>query len=215
MLLFLSISAKDFITADFERSVVKGENSERLQGIIYCRRDRIALQITSPVEQRVLISGNLMFIYYPNHNRAFKIRAKTSFTLPFAEALLSNNLSTKRLSERGFKLTRCEIKGAKLYAYWTPPRKLRKLIKMLLVVSKGDKALYAEIRSPNAKPITKIWFKKHVELDNRLIPLEIEIERGEVKEKIVFRDVHLTSDPPEWVIDFKLPENTRLKEVKW
>ena len=220
LFLTLSSSAQGAISGKFEREVENSHSNEITKGeFFYEGPKKMTLKVSEPVNQFMFITENIMTIYYPAENRAFRISAKEPMALPFAQFFMVAVKEDYGLEEMGYTLTKHEIKGDTLYTYWDPQPKYKKLLGVFILGETDNGVVYTEAKTPDGKPKAKSFYAKHIKHGNSYLPAEIYSEfydeLGTTKEHLRFYDLKLNIATPEWIQKFELPDSVRLKEVEW
>lgn len=210
----------DTIFLKFERKVVRSGSTEIVKGRAYYQSpQKLFVEVQEPIDQIMLIDGGVMLIYYPVEQKAFRIKSKALFSMPFIQAILSVMKDDYGLTEIGYTLSKHEKKGDTLYTHWNPPRKLKKHLGKFTLGTANGVLVYAEARNPKGKTVVKSSFSKHVELAGKQFPLEVRSEifdkSGRTEEFVSYSDVKLNIPLPEKVTSFKLPDSIRVDEVEW
>ena len=165
------------------------------------------------------IKESMMYIYYPVEKRAFLIKAKGPIPMPFIQTILSVMKDDFGLTEMGYTFAEHERKGDTLYTYWNPPRKLKKHLGKFILGTANGLLVSAEARSPKGKTVAKSFYKKHIKLGEKYFPLEVRSEiyadSNRTEEHVTYSDVRINIPLPDEVINFKLPESTKVDEIEW
>lgn len=222
LLLSTRVSGMDLLTftARFEKTTFESETIEAVKGaIFYQKGGRLTLEVNFPLNQIMLIDGKSMLIYYPDENKGFRIESRFPFSLPLIGPVLLSLNHPSELSKLGFKLLKYEEDSGKLYTYWEPPKGRKKELGLLILGVEGEKLFYTETQGSDGRPLLRTWYHKHIEYKGRFIPVDFSTEREingrGVREHIVFSDVKLNSPIPERVLNFRIPEAAKVKEIRW
>lgn len=210
----------DTISLKFERKVVQDDSTEIVKGIAYYQAPlKVFIEVNEPVKQIMVVDGEVMLIYYPVEQKAFRIKAKGLIPMPFIQNILSIMKDDYGLTETGYTLTKHERKGDTLYTYWTPPRKLKKYLGKFILGTADGVLVYAEAKNPKGKTAAKSFYKKHIELAGKQFPLEVrsEIFGGpkRTEEFVTYSEVEFNISLPDRVTSFKLPDSVPVDEVEW
>lgn len=216
----LTSSAQGAISGKFEREVEDSHSNQITKGeFFYEGPKKMTIKVSEPVNQLMFIFGNIMTIYYPGENRAFRISAKHPIALPFAQLFAGALNEDYGLGEMGYTLTKHEIKGDTLYTYWDPQPKYKKLLGIFILGETENRIVYTEAKTPDGKPKAKSFYAKHIRYGNSYLPTEIYSEyydKSEItKEHLRFDGFKLEIVTPEWIQKFELPDSVRLTEVEW
>ena len=218
----LALESETLVTLSlsFERKVVQGDSTEIVKGMAYYQDPgKVFIDVKDPVSQIMVILGNVMHIYYPAEQKAFRIIARGPIPMPLVQAILSTMKDDYGLTEMGYTLGKHESKGNVLYTYWNPPRKLKKHLGQFILGTTDDRVVYAEARDPKGKTTAKSFYRKHMELAGKFFPLEVHSDfyggPEHVEEYVLYSDVELNVPLPEAIVNFKIPDSIPVEEVEW
>lgn len=221
LFLTLTASAQGAISGKFEREVEDSHSNQITKGeFFYESPKKMTAKVSEPVNQLMFITENIMTIYYPAENRAFRIKSEDPIALPFAQFFMLAVEEDYGLEEMGYTLTKHEIKGDTLYTYWDPQPKYKKLLGVFILGETDRGIVYTEAKTPDGNPKVRSFYAKHIKQGNSYLPAEIYSEfyhesGGTTKEHLRFYDLKLDIVTPEWIQEFELPDSVSLKEVEW
>ena len=208
------------ISLRFERKIIAENSTEIVKGISYYKApQKLHIEVQHPLKQIMVIENNITTIYYPIEKKAFRIKSKGPVQMPFIQSILCAMKDDYGLSDIGYTLTRSEKKGNTLYTYWDPPKEYKKQMGRFIIGIENGLISYSEALDPKGKTVVKSIYKKHMELNGKFFPLEIqsEIIEGSKKtnEYIIYSDVKFNISLPQEVINFSIPNSVPIKEIEW
>lgn len=117
---FDSVSNNVLITGSFSLKTVEKETTEDISGTIKYFNNSIYLEIKSPLEQNVLVSGSELTMYYPESNQAIEFIGKTPFDLPIISSIIPLFKEDYGLSDIGYILDDFTVQGDTSLSTWIP-----------------------------------------------------------------------------------------------
>jgi outer membrane lipoprotein-sorting protein len=210
----------DTISLKFERKVVQNNSTEIVKGIAYYSSpQRVFIEVQQPLKQIMIVEKNVLTIYYPAENKAFRIKSKGPIPMPFIQAILSAMKDDYGLTEMGYNLAKHEKKGNILYTYWDPPKEHKKELGRFILGTENGLLNYAEALDPKGETIIKSFYGKHAEFNGKHFPLEArsEIFEGSKKneEYVTYSEVKFNVPLPKEVINFRIPDSVPVKKIEW
>ncbi|MGB9595140.1 MAG: LolA family protein [Candidatus Poribacteria bacterium] len=210
----------DTISLNFERKIVKEDSTEIVKGISYYKSpQKLYIEVQHPLKQIMAIENNVLTIYYPIEKKAFRIKSKGPIQMPFIQSILSAMKEDYGLSDVGYTLTKSEMRGKILYTYWEPPKKYKKQMGKFIIGVENGLLSCSEALDPKGKTVIKSFYKKHIEINGKYFPLEVqsEITDGsiQIKEYIIYSNVKINIPLPQEVINFSIPNSVPVKEIEW
>ena len=121
----------------------------------------------------MVVQDKVLEIYYPLENQAFRFIAKGRIPLPFVESIIQSTQAEHGLTAIGYSLDRHEIVDDVLYTYWTPPEKAKDRPGTIILGSRADRLISAEVKTPDDKPAAKSIYRNHTKLGDSYIPMEV------------------------------------------
>ncbi len=102
-ILFIALISRspDTIVLNFERKVVQSNSSETIKGVAYYKSNRLFIEVKEPIRQIMIIEKNILNIYYPKDNKAFRIKSKKPFAMPFINSIMTIMREDYGLTEFG------------------------------------------------------------------------------------------------------------------
>jgi len=210
----------DTISLKFERKVLQNNTTEIIKGIAYYQYPhRVFLEVQQPIKQIMIVEKGLLTIYYPQDNKAFRIKSKGPIPMPFIQAILSAMKDDYGLTEMGYTLSKHEKRQNMLCTLWDPPKTQKKRMGKFILGTEKGLLTYAEALDPNGKTVIKSFYKKHIEFNGRHFPLESRSEINQEskisQEYVIYNDVKFNTALPNNVISFSLPDSVSIREIEW
>ena len=108
-----------------------------------------------------------------------------------------------------------------LYTYWTPPEKAKDKLGTVILGSRDDRLISAEVKTPDGQLAAKSFYRNHTKLGNSHIPMEVTFSlysrKSEVLEyeRVIYSNPQLNAQPPNPAFQFEIPKSVTVKAVKW
>ncbi|MCX7956767.1 MAG: DUF4292 domain-containing protein [Endomicrobia bacterium] len=183
--------------------------------IFFYSPDLCYIKITSPILQQCIFKDDVLTIYYPEKNFAFKFLADRNSSI-------AENFSFKAISYRhveSFLIKKCFKK-----------QKVKDKIKELVYKDSKVQSVYISKISDTIINSLKLKDKKGLVLfevfycDYKLIngnyfPQKISLffydvkKKSYIKEEIFYKDIKISPSNPQGISDFNIPEIANFKEV--
>lgn len=205
----------------FMREYTQNGEKETVSGMVYCQPpDKIFLRVTSPVNQWMVFEGKVTTIYYPADTQAFIITSRFSSYPPFVQGFLGAAEKDYGLSGLGYTLRDYEVQGDTLLSYWVPPKALSRFMGETILKIRDDKIIHTESKSARGKTLRRSANKNHALWNGTYFPMEIVTTEyysatDSTLEKVVFSDPNFNPALPEEVVNFQIPPDAKVKEVRW
>lgn len=208
------------LEVEFERCFREKNTDEILKGTIYYQTSgKVIIVVTDPVNQWMIFEGKQLTIYYPDDKRAFQIITQNLVSLPFFQAFVGVIDEDYGLTELGYTLYNHIIKGDSLFTYWSPPKKVSKVLGDFTLVYVSDKIVYAEFKKKDGEIMSKSLYSNHIRHGANHFPLEISTTRyigaDSTFEKVLYSKPQFNTSLPLKVTNFKIPKDVQIKEIKW
>lgn len=208
------------ISVEFTRTITRNSSHETVKGYMYYQApDKVMIKVVDPVKQWLVYQGMSMLIYYPDENRAFKFTSENPFEVPFFQAFASVVREDFGLSEAGFTLFQNEMRGDTLVTYWKPPQQTKEVLGNTITGLAKDKLVFVEVQDTKGKALITTTYRNHFKFGETFFPLEVESVRHQesdsVVEKMVYSHPQFDVALPQEVIDFKIPPDAEVREIKW
>lgn len=209
------------ISVEFTREYSEDNTKEIIKGKIhYQSPSKTVIKIMDPINQWMILEDKEMLIYYPDDKKAFRIiSSQNPFSMPFFQAFIGVVKEDYGLTELGYTMANYETNDNSLISHWNPPKNLSKFLGKIILEFKDNKIIRMELKNTDGKTIIKSLYKNHIFHGATYFPLEIStttyLNASFTFEKIVYRHLQFNSSLPQDIVDFKIPEDIKVKEVKW
>ena len=208
------------LAIEFRHEYSEGGSIEAVKGTVYyLAPTKVILKVTSPINQWMVLKGKEMTIYYPDENMGFYIVSQSPISLPFFEAFIGAIKEDYGLTDIGYTLSNHEIRGDTLFTYWSPPKKLSKVLRKLTLVHISNKLTYTELKGTDGTIISKSFYSDHIRYGAIYFPLKITtiryIKTDSIIEKVVYSNPQFNISLPQEITNFKIPLDAEVKEIKW
>lgn len=220
LLVTLISQSPDTIVLSFERKVVQSNSIETISGVAYYKSpNRLFIEVKEPIKQIMVIEKNILSIFYPEGNKAFRIKSKKPFTLPFVNSIISIMKKDYGLAELGYNLIKHEKKGNRIYTYWDPPKDKKKVMGQFILASEDGYLVCAELKNHEGKSIAKSFYQNYAKIDGKHFPLEVRSEIMEgtniMEEHIIYSEVKFNVAIPKEVTNFRIPDSVKIENVEF
>ena len=211
------------LSLDFTRELTENGKTERTTGTLHYDAEaaRVVVQVQEPILQIMLVKDQVMEIYYPVKNRAYRFIFEGRIPLPFVESIIQSTQVEYGLTALGYSLDKHEITDDVLYTYWTPPEKAKDKLGTIILGSRDGLLISTEAKTPKDHLIAKSLYGNHTKLGNSDIPMEVIYSLHNPKfeviesERIVYSNPQLNVQPPNPIFEFEIPKSVVVKEFKW
>ena len=208
---------------DFTRELTENNKTEIIAGTLHydVKAARVVVEVTEPLNQIMVVQEEVIEIYYPIENQAFRFIAKGRIPLPFVESILQSTQSEYGLTSIGYSLDRHEIADDVLYTYWTSPEKAKDKLGTIVLGSRAGRLISTEVKTSDDKLTAKSIYRHHTKLGDSYIPMEVTSSlygpKSEVleHEHVVYSNPQLNPQPPPPILQFEIPVSAKVKETKW
>ncbi len=211
------------LSLDFTRELTENDKKETITGTLHydVNAARVVVEVKEPLKQIMVVQAEVLEIYYPIENQAFRFIAKGRIPLPFVESIIQSTQAEHGLTAIGYSLDRHEIADGVLYTYWIPPKKAKDKLGAVILGSRNGKIISAEVKTPDGKLNAKSYYRNHTKLGDNYIPMEVTSSlygpESEVLEHeyVVYSNPQLNPQPPPPILQFEIPKSAKVKETKW
>ncbi len=218
LLIALIPRTPDTIVFNFERKVAQSNSTEIIKGTAYYKSDRLFIEVKEPIKQIMIIEKNILNIYYPQDDRAFRIKSKKPFTMPFIDSIMTIIKEDHGLTELGYSLVKHEKNDNMVYTYWEPPKNKKKTMGQFILASEDNRLVYVEFRNHEGKSIAKSFYQNHVKINGKHFPMEVRSEITEganiIEEYVTYSEVKFNVAIPKEVTNFKIPDSVKIENVE-
>jgi outer membrane lipoprotein-sorting protein len=207
------------ISTHFERTIDDGSSRRITSGMIYyIANQRTLIFVDKPVEQRMLISGDTLLIYYPNENQAFRFIGENPFVMPMIYPFVGIYKDDYGLSESGYKIDSSIVRTDTLIIYWNMPKVGNIMPGKVIIARTKSSTAFIEIRDKNNKLQMRTEFREYHKYAGAYFPSLVLSEqyqgKGKVTETIRLENPEFGGALPESAIDFKIPDNLKIIESR-
>lgn len=211
------------LSLDFTRELTENDKTEIIAGTLHydVNAARVVVEVTQPLKQTMVAQEEVLEIYYPVENQAFRFIAKGRIPLPFVESILQSTQAEYGLTAVGYSLDQHEIADDLLYTYWAPPKKAKDKLGTIILGSRDSKLISAEVKTPDDKLSAQSFYRKHAKLGDSHIPMEVVSSLYGPNsvvlehERIVYSNPQPNSQPSPPILQFEIPKSAKVKEIKW
>ena len=211
------------LSLDFTRELTENNKTEIIAGTLHydVKAARVVVEVTEPLQQITVVQDKVLEIYYPLQNQAFRFTTKGRIPLPFVESIIQSTQAEHGLTAIGYSLDRHETTDDVLYTYWTPPEKAKDSPGTIILGSRTDRFISAEVKTSDDKLAAKSIYRHHTKLGDSYIPMEVTSSlygpKSEVieHEHVVYSNPQPNAQPPVPILQFETPKSAKVKEIKW
>ncbi len=219
LLITLINESPDTIFLNFERKAIQSNSTEIIKGVAYYKSpNRLFIEVNDPIKQIMIVEKNIMTIYYPEDNKAFHIKSKKPFTMPFINSIITVIKKDYGLTELGYTLVKHEKKDSKIYTYWEPPKDKKRIMGQFIIATEDNCLVYAELKNNEGKSVAKSFYRNHIKIDGKLFPMEVRSEIMEgtniMEEHITYSEVKFNVAIPKEILNFRIPNSVKIENVE-
>ncbi len=211
------------LSLDFARELIENEITEHTTGTLHydAKTTRVVVEVTEPLKQIMIVKDNVLEIYYPVEQQAFRFISPGRVPLPFVESIIQSTQTEFGLSTIGYSLDKHVIVDDMLYTYWSPPEKARDKIGAVILGMRDERLLSTEVKNPKGVTIAKSQYQDHSKVGINFIPMTVTSKtygaNSEVlqHERIVYNNPQVNAERRNPILNFIIPESVPVKVVKW
>ncbi len=211
------------LSMDFTRELTENNKTVRTTGFLHynVKTARVVVEVTEPLKQIMIVKDNVLEIYYPVEQQAFRFISQGRVSLPFVESIIQSTQAEYGLTAVGYSLERHEIVHDVLYTYWTPPKKAKDKIGAVILGLRDDRLLSTEVKNPKGDTIANSQYQNHNIVGMNFIPMTVTSKtygaNSEVfqHERIAYSNPRSNAETPSPMLNFTIPESVQVKVVKW
>ena len=219
----LHASTLKSLSLDFSRELIENEKTEQITGTLHYDviATRVVVEVMKPLKQTMIVKDNVLEIYYPIEQHAFRIISKGRVPLPFVESIIQSAQAEYGLTAVGYSLDKHETADDMLYTYWTPPEKAKDKIGAVILGMRGDRLLSTEVKNPKGVTIAKSQYQNYSKVGINFIPMTVISKTYGAKfevlqhERIVYSNPQVNADKLNPMLNFTIPVSVQVKVVKW
>lgn len=211
------------LSLNFTRELTENDKTEHITGLLHydAKTSRVVVEVTEPLKQIMIVKDKVLEIYYPVEKQAFRFISEGRIPLPFIESIIQSTQVEHGLTAIGYSLEKHDVVDKVLYTYWTPPKETKDKLGTIILGMKDDRLITAEVKNPKGHIIARSSYQNHSRVGTSYIPMMVTSrtysEKSKVLqyEQIVYSNPKVNVDPPNPMLNFKIPESMEVKEVKW
>ncbi len=211
------------LSLDFTRELTEEDKTETIAGTLHyeVKAARVVVEVTEPLKQIMVVQDKVFEIYYPVENQAFRFIAKGRIPLPFVESIIQSTQAENGLTAIGYSLEKHEIADDVFYTHWAPPKKAEDKLGIVILGSRDDRLISAEVKTPDGKLAAKSFYRNHTKLGDSHIPMEVTSKVYSPKskileyERVVYSNPQPNAQPPSPILQFEIPKSVKIKETRW
>lgn len=219
----LNASPLKSLSLDFSRELIENDITEHTIGTLHydVKTARVVVEVTEPLMQIMIVKGNVLEIYYPVEQQAYRFISPGRVPLPFVESIIQSTQAENGLTTMGYSLDKHEIADDMLYTYWTPPEKAKDKIGAVILGMRDDRLLSTEVKNPKGVTIAKSQYEDHSKVGINFIPMTVTSKMYGAKsevlqhERIIYSNPQVNAERRNPILNFMIPESVQVKVVKW
>lgn len=208
---------------DFRRELTENNKTEHIAGVLHydVNAAQVVVEVQEPLKQIMIAKGNVLEIYYPEQNQAFRFISEGQIPLPLVETIIQSTQAEYGLNAIGYTLDKHDVVDKVLYTYWNPPEDAKDKFGVVILGIRKDRLISAEVKNPNGHIVARTLYQNHSEIGVNYIPMKVTSstydEKSEVLryEKIDYSNPQMNADTPNPILNFTIPESVEVKEIKW
>lgn len=215
--LALSPTAEDndkSISLSFNKvTFVDDQEVEKIDGSIYVvGQNEAYINITHPLNQKLIIKNNILTIYYPDKNRAFEIIGQAQKSIPLLSSFLRATEPDFGLSDIGYQMEFSEFKSDTLITKWVHPSG-DEALRPIRVYEVDTKIVKVSATVDNEEIETH--FTEYHSVNELSLPMTIKSNKDLVTELLRFRDLRALENVTDIVDQFKIPEDANVTHYSY
>ena len=211
------------LSLDWTRELTENNQTEQIAGTLHydVQASRVVVEVVQPLKQIMIVTDNVLEIYYPIEKQAFRFTSEGRIPLPFVESIIRSTQAAYGLTAIGYRLDRHDIIDEVLYTYWAPPKKAEAELGSVILGMRDDKLISMDVKNPKGYIIATSRYQHHTKIGTHYIPLTLTAitygEKSEVlqHEQVIYSNPEVNRDPPHAILNFRIPESVEVKAVKW
>ena len=208
------------LQTEFRRYYKERNKEEIIEGTIYCESSgKITVVVDDPIDQWMIFEKKDLLIFYPVKQRAFRLISNDPVSLPFFMLFLGVAKEDYGLTDMGYRLTGYETNADTLVAYWDPPKQVSKILGGFTLRYVSDRIVYTELKKADGTILVKSVYSNHIHHGAHYYPQEILTVRyilaDSTLEKVIYNNLQFGISFPEEVLNFTIPSNLEVEEIKW
>ena len=217
---FFTSNTPTTLSGTFER-IFRDQNTgvDSIRGSFYFTAPGdMFVQVTSPVNQYMIIREGSLTIFYPETKQAFRFNSANPILLPLITGLMATVLPDFGMGEMGFSLKDQHLAGDTLVSVWAHPQ-MQERLGRYEVFEMDEKIMLLQFFAPKGISWTRTRFDNYQPVATWQFPLHIftQIQTGNniSTELVHLSDLKANTSHPEAIRNFRLPPETILVEKQW
>lgn len=211
------------LSLDFTRELTEYNETVHTTGTLHydVKAARVVVSVVEPIKQIMVVKDNVLEIYYPLEQQAFRFISQGRVPLPFVESIIQSTQPEYGLTAVGYSLERHEIVADVLYTYWTPPKKATDKIGTVILGMRDNRLISTEVKNPKGDTIANSQYQNHSKVGMNFIPMTVTSKaygaNSEVlqHERIVYSNPQVNAVKLNPMLDFTIPESVKVEVIKW
>ena len=211
------------LSLDFTRELTENNTTEHTAGALHyhVKTARVVVEVTEPLKQIMVVEDNILEIYYPVEQQAFRFISQGRIPLPFVESIIQTTQAEYGLTAIGYSLDKHEIADDVLYTHWTPPEKAKDKLGTVSLGMRDDRLVSTEVKNPKGDTIAKSQYQNHSKIGINFVPMTVTSNtygaKSEVfqNERIVYSNPQVNAETPNSMLSFTIPKSVKVKVVEW
>ena len=211
------------LSLDFTRELTENNTTEHTAGALHyhVKTARVVVEVTEPLKQIMVVEDNILEIYYPVEQQAFRFIFQGRVPLPFVESIIQSTQVEYGLTAIGYSLDKHEIADDVLYTHWTPPEKAKDKLGTVILGMRDDRLVSTEVKNTKGDTIARSRHQNHSKIGIAFIPMTVTSKTYGAKsevlqhERIVYSSPQMNAEIPSPILNFTIPESVKVKIVEW
>ena len=211
------------LSLDFTRELTENNKTEYIAGTLHydVKTARVVVEVNQPLQQIMVVTDNVLEIYYPVEKQAFRFISQGRVPLPFVESIIQSTQAEYGLTAIGYTLDKHDVVDEVLYTYWAPPKEAKDKLGPIILGMRDDRLTSTEVQNPKGHIIGRSRYEDHSKIGTSYIPMTITSsifgEKSEVlqHERVVYSSPEINVETSKAMLNFVIPESVEVKEIKW
>lgn len=212
------------LSLDFKRERTENNKTEHIAGTLHydMKKWQVVIEVTEPLRQIMIAKENILEIYYPTAKQAFRFISKGPVPLPLVESIIQTTQAEYGLTGlMGYTLEKHEVVDKVLYTYWKPPEKEKSTLGSIILGMRDDRLISAEVKNSRGHLVARTLYQNHSKMGMNYIPMTVISSTYSAEsellryDQIVYSNPQMNVEPPNPILNFRIPESVKVKEVKW
>lgn len=179
----------------------------------------MSIIVRQPLNQWLYIEKNIALIYYPDEQKAIKLRSLNLILLPFFQSFIGMIERDMGLPKLGYTIEKHMLSGDTLCVYWSPPKSQRNNLGTVVTCLMDDKILCVKTYHSNGIMAGQTIYENYIQHDEQLFPLAIQTVSysgtATRSELIRYSEPVFSDSLPDSITRFLPPIDVEIKEVDW